>query len=306
MSQRITTHSFISRFNDFRFHSASSNANSNPLEFPFILDVADILDALSYASNASNASKKVKFSPDSEAGNFLNSLRNFISQFFKQHGQSDNKHPSQPNHNGSASKTSNTQSSNTQSLNGSYARNLHEAAGKTHVQLKPVIRGDEAKLDATVHDQASFGRLADKVAKEYGLDPNAFRAQLEAESAAFSNGYKQAMGHRGDVDRGTNASLGLGQISGNFLNGGPWANALTNTPELGKQNVSMNQYMNSVTTQLRMAAASDALRIHRVGSLDGALREYVSGHSNADPQNQIYIDNINRYMQHKEWMNIGR
>ena len=268
------------------------------------IDLGDIRDA-DTDSQVSNK-KQLLGLTNLQAGSFWPQFIKLLnSLFMKNPPPTDNNQIDPADIDGK--KPSSTDSSTpSTSTSGNYASNLQAAAANTHVNLKPVIRGDEAKLDAQVHDQASFGRLADQVAKEYGLDPNQFRAQLQAESAAFSNGYKQAMGHRGDVNRGANASLGLGQISGNFLNGGPWANALTNTPELGKQNISSQQYMNSVTTQLRMAAASDALRIHRVGSLDGALRQYVSGHSNADSQNQIYIDNINKFMRDQAMMNIGR
>lgn len=293
------------QWNTFNSKHPSRSQPGNSTDSTDPLDIRD-KDSSSHHSSSHHSSSHRKHHPQKSGHQIFTRMDNFVNKLqrhFKKPNDPANIKDGQSSSGDPTKSTSNTPTSNTPT---SGAHSVREAESKTRIQLKPVLRGDEAKLDAQVHDQASFGRLADQVAKEYGLDPNMFRAQLQAESAAFSNGYKQGMGHRGDLDRGANASVGLGQISGNFLNGGPWAMGIAGSPLLGRQTVSSQQYMSSVTTQLRMAAASDALRIHANGSVDAALRQYVSGHTSADPQNQIYIDNINRNMQNQEWMNIGR
>jgi hypothetical protein len=200
----------------------------------------------------------------------------------------------------SSAPTSSTPTSSTPTTN---SRSVEEAAANTNPQFKPVIRGDEAQKDAQITDQASFGRAADEVAKEYGLDPNMFRAQLQKESGAFSQGYQKAMKHEGDLDRAgdNNTSIGLGQTSRKFLDGREWTNPKGGT-------VTTEQFTNSPTVQLRQAAANLAgwVKDHGNGNLDAGLRGYVSGHTTADSKNQDYIDSINKLMQDKEMMNLGR
>lgn len=186
---------------------------------------------------------------------------------------------------------------------------VDQAAGSTHPQFKPVIRGDEAQSDAQVKNEADFGRLVDKTAREYGLDPNAFRAQLQVESGAFTGGYQGGMQHVGDLDRAPqhNTSLGLGQISEYYLDGGPWSKGGPGDPRLGGQVVTKSEYMNSVTIQVRMAAANDAMRIADHGGLKQGLSYYVSG--NADPSNPSgasYIQKINEAMQNPAVTTPGR
>jgi hypothetical protein len=188
------------------------------------------------------------------------------------------------------------------------AGNVAEAAANTHPQFKPIIRGDEAQKDAQITDQASFARAADQVAKEYGLDPNQFRAQLEVESGAFSQGYKKAMKHEGDLDRASenNTSIGLGQISRKFLDGRDWSNDGPNNHRVGGQSVSTEQYMNSPITQLRVAAANLAMRAEDNDGLEKGLRYYVSGLTTPNAKNNAYLENINKHMQDQEMMNLGR
>ena len=191
---------------------------------------------------------------------------------------------------------------------GGYAHNLQEAEAKTHPQFKPILRGDETELDSQIHDQASFGRAVDLVAKEYGLDPNMFRAQLEKESGAFSQGYEKAMHLEGDLGRkgDNNTSIGLGQISRKFLDGREWSNGGPNDPRVGGKTVTTEQYNNSVIVQLRVAAANSAMRIKDHGGVEPGLLYYVSGHTTKDAQNADYVDSINRLMQDDKLMNIGR
>jgi len=59
------------------------------------------------------------------------------------------------------------------------AHSVKEAASRTQPQFMPVLRGDEQQKDSQIKTQADFGRAADQVAREYGLDPNLFRAQLQ-------------------------------------------------------------------------------------------------------------------------------
>lgn len=191
----------------------------------------------------------------------------------------------------------------------SRATSVDQAAGSTHPQFKPVIRGDEKQSDAQVKNQADFGRLVDRTAREYGLDPNMLRAQLQVESGAFTSGYQSGMRHVGDLDRApqNNTSLGLGQISQNYLDGGPWSKGGPGDPRLGGQVVTKSEYENSVTIQVRMAAANDALRIADHGGLKQGLSYYVSG--NADPSNPSgasYLQKINEAMQNPAVTTPGR
>lgn len=191
----------------------------------------------------------------------------------------------------------------------SRATSVDQAAGSTHPQFKPVIRGDEKQSDAQVKNQADFGRLVDRTAREYGLDPNMLRAQLQVESGAFTGGYQSGMRHVGDLDRApqNNTSLGLGQISQYYLDGGPWSKGGPGDPRLGGQVVTKSEYENSVTIQVRMAAANDALRIADHGGLKQGLSYYVSG--NADPSNPSgasYLQKINEAMQNPAVTTPGR
>jgi hypothetical protein len=192
---------------------------------------------------------------------------------------------------------------------GSGATSVNQAAGNTRVKFMPIHRNAEQdrRDNAQITDQASFGRAVDKVAREYGLDPNLFRAQMQAESGAMTN-FRSAMRHNGDTNRGSNSSVGIGQISRNFLDGGPWSGGGPNNGRVGGRTVTSAEYNNSALIQLRVAAGNLAMRIqdHAGGRLDGGLRYYVSGHASADSQNQIYINNINRFMQDRNMMNIGR
>jgi hypothetical protein len=191
----------------------------------------------------------------------------------------------------------------------SRSTSVDQAAGSTHPQFEPVIRGDEKQSDAEVKTEADFGRLVDKTAREYGLDPNQFRAQLQVESGAFTGGYRSGMQHVGDLDRAPqhNTSLGLGQISEYYLDGGPWSKGGPGDPRLGGQVVTKSEYMNSVTVQVRMAAANDAMRIADHGGLKQGLSYYVSG--NADPSNPSgasYLQKINEAMQNPAVTTPGR
>ena len=175
----------------------------------------------------------------------------------------------------------------------------------------PVYRGeeDEKAQNAMIYDQASFGRAADRVALEYGLDPNLFRAQLQKESGAFSRDYRDAMKLVGDTDRipQNNASLGLGQISRQFLGeDGIWRHGGPVDPRVGGKPVSVDDYNNSTILQLRVAAANTAMRIEDHGGLENGLRYYVSGTSDPNQKGNEYLAGINDIMQNKEYMNIGR
>lgn len=189
------------------------------------------------------------------------------------------------------------------------AHSVDEAAKHTHPTFRPVLRGDEKEKDSKIKTQADFARAADEVAREYGLDPNAFRAQLEAESGAFSKGYQQAMKHEGDLDRANenNTSIGLGQISRKYLDGREWSNGGPGNSRVGSQVVTTDQYMNSPTIQLRMAASNLAQRIADHGGLKQGLAYYVSG--NPDPSSgwgAKYIENINKFMNDPTVTDVGR
>ncbi len=194
---------------------------------------------------------------------------------------------------------------------GSYATNLEEAKLTTNPRFMPIDRGeeDEKAWNARIVDQPSFGRAVDEVALEYGLDPNLFRAQLQKESGAFSRDYRDAMKLVGDTDRipQNNASLGLGQISRQFLGeDGIWRHGGPVDPRVGGKPVSVEDYNNSVILQLRVAAANTAMRIEDHGGLENGLRYYVSGTSNPNQKGNEYLAGINDIMQNKEYMNIGR
>jgi hypothetical protein len=173
----------------------------------------------------------------------------------------------------------------------------------------PVIRGDEQAKDAQIKTQADFGKAVDATAKEYGLDPTAFRAQLQVESGAFSQGFQKAMHQEGDLDRAAdnNTSIGLGQISRKYLDGREWSNGGPGNARVGGQVVTTAQYENSVTVQLRMAASNLAQRTADHGGLEQGLSYYVSG--NADPSNASgasYIAKINAEMKDPAVVNPGR
>jgi len=194
-------------------------------------------------------------------------------------------------------------------FSGSSAHSVDEAANRTHPTFLPVLRGDEKAKDAKIKSQADFGHAADEVAREYGLDPNAFRAQLQTESSAFTNGYQQAMKHEGDLDRvgENNTSIGLGQISRKFLDGREWAKDGPGNRRVGSQVVTTDQYMNSPTIQLRMAASNLAQRIADHGGLKQGLAYYVSG--SPDPSSSWaakYIENINKFMKDAAVRDVGR
>jgi len=208
-----------------------------------------------------------------------------------------------------ATPTTPTTPTTTTTTSGSAATSVQEAAERTHVQFKPVLRGDEKQKDAAIRTQGDFGRAADEVAREYGLDPNLFRAQLQSESAAFTQDYRQAMRAEGDLDRKSenNTSIGLGQISRKFLDGREWADGASGNARVGGQVVSTEQYMNSPTIQLRMAASNLAQRIADHGGLQQGLAYYVSG--NADPSNSHaaqYLANIDRAMKDPQVTGAGR
>ena len=135
-----------------------------------------------------------------------------------------------------------------------------------------------------------------------------FRAQLEKESGAFSQGYVKAMHHEGDLGRAgdNNTSIGLGQISRKYLDGREWSDGGPNNPRVGGKTVTTEQYNNSVIIQLRVAAANDAMRIKDHGGVQPGLLYYVSGHTTKDAQNADYVDSISRLMQDEKLMNIGR
>lgn len=276
------------------------------------MDNADIRDSIAPPFSPSKKSN-TRFSPKPQAGNFWKKFMNMLDPFTpnkqpnnKKQPQSHDKQPS--NTQPSNTQPSNTQPSNTQPSNGSYAHNLQEAENKTHPQFKPILRGDEAQQDAKIHDQASFGKAVDEVAKEYGLDPNMFRAQLQKESGAFTQGYQKAMHQEGDLGRASdnNTSIGLGQISRKFLDGRDWSDGGPNNPRVGGKTVTTEQYMNSPITQLRVAAANIAMRIADNGGVERGLLSYVSGHPTRDAQNGNYVDSINKLMQDGSIINIGR
>ncbi|AVS63511.1 FmdB family transcriptional regulator [Paracidovorax avenae] len=189
------------------------------------------------------------------------------------------------------------------------SKSVDEAQAKVSPKFLPVLRGDEQQQDAKVQTQADFGRAVDQTAREYGLDPSVFRAQLQSESGAFSDGFRKAMQHEGDLDRAgeKNTSIGLGQISRKFLDGRQWSADGPGNSRVGGQKVPSEQYEKSVTVQLRMAASNMAQRIADHGGLEQGLSYYVSGDANpANPKAQEYLQHINEALRKPEVMNPGR
>ena len=189
------------------------------------------------------------------------------------------------------------------------AHSVKEAASHTQPRFMPVLRGDEQQKDSQIKTQADFGRAADEVAREYGLDPNLFRAQLQSESNAFKQDFRKAMQAEGDLDRAgeNNTSIGLGQISRKFLDGREWSDGGPGNARVGSQVVGTDQYMNSPTVQLRMAASNLTQRIADHGGLEQGLAYYVSG--NADPGNSHaaqYLANIEQAMNDPAVVGVGR
>jgi hypothetical protein len=189
------------------------------------------------------------------------------------------------------------------------ASSVAEAASRTRPTFVPVLRGDEQQKDSQIRTQADFGRAADQVAREYGLDPNQFRAQLQAESGAFTQDFRKAMQAEGDLGRASenNTSIGLGQISRKFLDGREWSDGGPGNSRVGSQVVTTDQYMNSPTVQLRMAASNLAQRVADHGGLEQGLAYYVSG--NPDPGNEHaskYLANIDRAMNDPAVVGVGR
>jgi hypothetical protein len=192
---------------------------------------------------------------------------------------------------------------------GAYATSVDQAAPTVHVKFQPVLRGDEQQKDAQIHNQADFGRAVDETAKEYGLNPNVFRAQLQVESGAFTQGYQKAMHAEGDLDRASsnNTSIGLGQISRMFLDGRGWADGGPGNKRVGGQVVTTSQYENSVTVQLRMAASNLAQRIADHGGLKQGLSYYVSGNDNPNnPNGASYIQKIDAALKDPAVLTPGR
>lgn len=194
-------------------------------------------------------------------------------------------------------------------LSGPAATSVTEAASRTRPTFVPVLRGDEQQKDSQIRTQADFGRAADQVAREYGLDPNQFRAQLQAESGAFTQDFRKAMQAEGDLGRASenNTSIGLGQISRKFLDGREWSDGGPGNSRVGSQVVTTDQYMNSPTVQLRMAASNLAQRVADHGGLEQGLAYYVSG--KPDPSNEHaskYLDNIDRAMNDPAVVGVGR
>jgi hypothetical protein len=190
-----------------------------------------------------------------------------------------------------------------------YATSVDQAAPTVHVKFMPVLRGDEQQKDAQIKNQADFGRAVDETAKEYGLNPNVFRAQLQVESGAFSQGYQKAMQHEGDLDRASanNTSIGLGQISRMFLDGRGWSDGGPGNKRVGGQVVTTAQYQSSVTTQLRMAASNLAQRIADHGGLKQGLSYYVSGNDNPNnPTGASYIQKIDAALKDPAVLTPGR
>lgn len=186
---------------------------------------------------------------------------------------------------------------------------VREAASRTQPRFMPVLRGDEQQKDSQIRTQADFGRAADQVARDYGLDPNLFRAQLQSESSAFTQDFRKSMRHEGDLDRAgeNNTSIGLGQISRKFLDGREWSDDGPGNPRVGSQVVTTAQYMDSPTVQLRMAASNLAQRVADHGSLEQGLAYYVSG--DPDPGNahaSKYLTNIDRAMNEPAVVDVGR
>lgn len=191
---------------------------------------------------------------------------------------------------------------------GDYGHSLADAQRNTDIQFKPVLRGDEQQRDAKIQSQGDFNRAVDEVAKDYGLDPNMFRAQLQAESGAITD-YKKALGAEGDVDRRgeNNTSIGVGQISRKFLDGREWSGDGPGNPRLGSQKVSTEDYLNSPTIQLRMAASNLSQRIEDHGSVERGLSSYVNGSPDpSDPKAARYLENINKFMNDPSITEPGR
>ncbi|HEU4458853.1 MAG TPA: FmdB family transcriptional regulator [Methylibium sp.] len=147
----------------------------------------------------------------------------------------------------------------------------------------PIRSPEEARRrDAQIHDEHDFAAAVDEAAARYGIPPELLRAQVQTESWGFGNSsnpdqYLEAMRHRGDLDRGDNASRGLLQISGNFLDGGEWSAGGPNNPRVGGRSVSREDYDNSITLQLDVGAANLAQRIADGGGLREGLAYYFSG-----------------------------
>lgn len=174
-------------------------------------------------------------------------------------------------------------------------RSVEEAAASVVPKFMPVLRGDEAAKDAAILTQADFARAVDQTALDYGLNPQVFRAQLQVESGALTNDFRLAMKHEGDLDRAAenNTSIGIGQISRRFLDGREWSGGGPGNPRVGSQVVTTEQYMNSPTVQLRMAASNIAQRIADNGGLVRGLTYYVSGNAEPNANGQSYIAKIN-------------
>lgn len=192
---------------------------------------------------------------------------------------------------------------------GANATSVDQAASTVYVKFLPVLRGDEQQKDAQIKNEADFGRAVDETAKEYGLNPNVFRAQLQVESGAFSQGYQKAMHFEGDLDRASdnNTSIGLGQISRMFLDGRGWSNDGPGNKRAGGQVVTTAQYDSSVTVQLRMAASNLAQRVADGGGLQQGLSYYVSGNANPDnPKGADYIRKIDAALKDPAVMTPGR
>jgi hypothetical protein len=193
---------------------------------------------------------------------------------------------------------------------GGTATSLSEAQTKTNPKFKDVLRGDEDDRDAKVKNQADFGKLVDETADEYGLDRNQLRAQLEKESNAFSKGFEQAMKKEGDLDRAgdKNTSIGIGQISRKFLDGGEWSDDGPNNHRVGGKTVTSDQYNKSVTTQVRVAAGNLAQRIaDNGGSLEKGLAKYVSGSTDVNgAQAKGYLSSIDANMKNADITDVGR
>jgi len=184
-----------------------------------------------------------------------------------------------------------------------------QAQATVHPKFMPVLRGDEKQKDAQIKNQADFGRAVDETAKEYGLDPNVFRAQLQVESGAFSQGYQKALHQEGDLDRAAdnNTSVGLGQISRKYLDGREWANGGPGNARVGSQVVTFDQYKDSPTIQLRMAASNLAQRIADHGGLEQGLSYYVSGNDNPNnPSGASYIAKIDAALKDPAVLGPGR
>ncbi|CAE6867959.1 hypothetical protein R69746_08224 [Paraburkholderia aspalathi] len=103
----------------------------------------------------------------------------------------------------------------------------------------------------------------------------------------------------GDLDRAAqnNESLGVGQISQNFLNNGPWSRDGPGNARVGSQDVTTAEYMNSPTIQVRTAAANLAMRVADKGGLENGMAYYVNGSPDtSQPKAADYISNINAYV----------